>query len=99
MSLCNQSMNRAVAYSLLIAELDKYRQLDHAELVGLVNDESSMTQRGSDGLDYTISLWVRWHDSVTRDIAVSGAVAPADWASPHDRLDESFVVSPGASTA
>jgi hypothetical protein len=92
-------MNRAVAYSLLTIELDKYRRLGHAELVGLVNDETSMTQRGSDGLDYSITIWVRWHDRDTRDIAVSGAVGSADWASPHDRLDESFVVSSDSTMA
>ena len=92
-------MNRSVAYSMLTVELDKYRKLAHAELVALVNDETSWTRRGSDGLDYTITVWVRWHDPDADDIAVSGAVAPADWASPHDRLDESFVVSRGPSMA
>jgi len=92
-------MNRSVAYSLLTAELNTYRQLSHAELVALIGDETSTTHLGSDGLDYSISLWVRWHDRKTRDVAVSGAVALADWASPHDRLDESFVVSSDASVA
>ena len=92
-------MNRAVAYSLLTSELKTYRQLTHAELVALIGDESSLTRCGSDGLHYSITLWVRWHDPETGDIVVSGAVAPADWASPHDRLDESFVVSRDASMA
>jgi hypothetical protein len=31
--------------------------------------------------------------SVYNDIVVGGAVTPADWGSPHDRLEHSFVVS------
>lgn len=85
-------MNRAVAYALLTAELDTYRKISHADLVGLIGDETSITRCGSDGLEYSINLWVRWRDPNAGDVVVSGSVTPPDWGSPHARLDESFVV-------
>ena len=85
-------MNRSVAYSLLSDELEVYRAIPFKALVDVVGNESLILRRGMDGIDYSISLCVRWSDNSRRDLRVSGSVSPADWNAPHDRLDESFVV-------
>jgi len=92
-------MNRAEGYALLTVELNSYRQLAHAELVELIGDETSIMRRGSDGTHYSIELWVRWYDAAAQQVVVSGSVSPADWGSPHDRLDDSFVVSGDSSVS
>ncbi len=90
-------MNRVVAYSVLSAEFAGYRQLAYEQLVALVGGDESVVRRGEVGLDYTVEIAVRWRAIANGDVAVSGTVTPADWGSPHDRLDESFVVSSGTS--
>ena len=79
------------AYLLIADALDDFRRLKHSELVELIGYETSLIRCGADGLSYSISVWVRWHDIGAEEISVSASVAPADWGASHDRLDESFV--------
>jgi hypothetical protein len=86
-------MNRTEAYRILASELASYRELDHADIAALVGEELSRMKHGNDGCDYTVAVSIRWHSESNADVLVSGSVTLSDWGSPHDRLEDSFVVS------
>jgi hypothetical protein len=85
-------MNRVIAYELLTAELAVYRELAFSELRQLVGERSSRLVRGRDGVDYDLTVVVRWRLQEDGEIRVIGLIGEADWGSPHDSLDDTFVV-------
>jgi hypothetical protein len=85
-------MNHVIAYELLTRELAPYRNLAFEELRQLVGERSSRLIRGEDGVDYDLTIVVRWRVRDDGDIRVTGFIGEANWGGPHDTLDETFVV-------
>jgi hypothetical protein len=84
-------MGHVVAYKLLTAELAGYRQLSYEELRQLVGERTSRLVRGSNAIDYDLTVVVQ---AGKRDdeIRVTGFIGEANWGGPHDTLDEVFLV-------
>ena len=87
-----RAVNHVVAYALLTSELATYRNLRLEDLRQLLGQRSSRQRRGNDGVDYVVSVIVRWRTCEDGDIRVTGYVGEAAWGGPHDSLDETFVV-------
>jgi hypothetical protein len=85
-------MNHVVAYQLLAAELNAYRDLPYSELRQLVGDEVTRCALGEDGISYSLTTVVRWRLEVGGDITVSVFVGEASWGSPYDSLDDTIVI-------
>ena len=87
-------MNQPEAYKLLASELASLRESGYEELA-LQLGQSSRLLRASDGLVYSLYITIRWRNREHGDILVEGTIATAD-CGPLNRLDDSFVVSPGS---
>ncbi len=85
-------MNHVVAYQLLASELNSYRELPLPELRDLIGEESTRCVRGEDGVDYDLTVIVRWRFEINRDIAVTAFVGESSWGGPHDSLDDTIVI-------
>ena len=85
-------MNRAEAYILLNQSLDCYREKQYGELAAIVDEEIELLKTGTDAVNYTVTIWIRYRTKSSKDIVVSGTVGLADWSSPHDRFDDAFIV-------
>jgi len=85
-------MNHIVAYALLASELQAYRELPFPELSQLVGEQSTRCVRGEDGVEYDLTMLVRWRLSVDGDIRISGFIGESGWGRPHDTLDDTIVV-------
>ena len=60
----------------------------------MMGDDTNVDLRGTDGIDYSVTLSIRWYDEPGGDIVILGSVAPAQWGTRHDRIDDSYVVIP-----
>jgi hypothetical protein len=89
-------MNRIIAYELVTVELATYRSLPYDELRQLVGERTSRLVRGTDGIDYDLSIRVAWRHGTAGDINVAVLAGAADWGSPHDTLGDNIIVSPRA---
>jgi hypothetical protein len=85
-------MNHVIAYQLLASELQAYRALPFPELHQLVGEQSTRRVRGEDGVDYDLTMIVRWRLYDDGDIRVTGFIGESNWGGPHDRLDDTIVV-------
>jgi hypothetical protein len=85
-------MNHVVANQLLASELQAYRELPFPDLRQLVGERSTRHIRGKDGVDYDLTMIVRWRLSDDGDIRVIGFIGESNWGSPHDTLDDTIVV-------
>lgn len=85
-------MNHVIANQLLNAELQVYRELSFAELRQLAGEHSTRCIRGEDGVNYDVTMIVRWRRGEGGDIRVSGFVGESDWGSPHDTIDDTIVI-------
>jgi hypothetical protein len=84
-------MNHVVAYQLLTAELDNYRELPYEEVSHLVGAPlSRLVNR--DGADYEITTTVKRLKKTYGDIELRVTAHNADWGSPHDPVEETVVV-------
>lgn len=85
-------MNHPVAYKLLIDELKPYRNLSFEELSQLIGENSTRLVKGSDNVDYQLTIIVQLGRREDR-ISVTGFIGEANWGGPNDRMDEFFTVS------
>jgi hypothetical protein len=85
-------MNHVVAYELLTADLCGYRELPFEELRQLVGERTSRLARGSDAVDYELTVVVQLGER-DDEIRVTGFIGEANWGGPGDTLDEVFVVT------
>jgi hypothetical protein len=85
-------MNHVVAYRLLAAELNAYRELPFLELSQLVGKTSAHRKRGEDGVDYDLSAVVRWRLDVGGDVAITVSIGESSWGGPHDSLDDTIAI-------
>ncbi len=93
-------MDHVIANHLLASEFRAYRELPFPELRQLVGERSTRRIRGEDGVDYDLTMIVRWRLSDEGDIRVIGFIGVSSWGSPHDALDDTIVVpNPGAESA
>jgi hypothetical protein len=89
-------MDHLIAHELLAGELAAYRNLDFYHVRARLGE--CISYRNRDGIEYEITVIVRWCDLKDSDIRVIGVVAETTWGGPHDSLEDSFVVSwPGVS--
>jgi hypothetical protein len=86
-------MNHVIANELLNVELRAYRELPFSELRQLVGEKSTRSIRGQDGVDYDLTMTVRWRSEDGGDIYVQGFIGESNWGSPHDSLDDLIVIS------
>ncbi len=86
-------MNHVIGYELLAGALATYRNLSFAQLQTLVGEGSSHRKLAADGVDYDVSVRVRWCSVESADIRVIGTVNEAAWGGPHDSVDDTFVVT------
>jgi hypothetical protein len=86
-------MNHVVACKLLYDELAAYRDLDYDELQSLIGDYSSHRKLAEDGVEYEISVKVRWRFGAPGDIRIIGFVGEAAWGGPHNSVDDTIIVS------
>jgi hypothetical protein len=70
--------------------LADYRRLEIEELRELVGERLSRIVQGKDGVDYDLTVVVGWAPGGV--IRVTAFIGEATWGSPHDTLDETFVV-------
>src|SRR5262245_53524526 len=84
-------MNHVIACELLAAELAAYRNMRFDHLRALPGECISYRKR--DGIEYEITVIVRWRELEDSDIRVIGVVAETTWGAPHDSLEDSFIVS------
>ena len=85
-------MNHVIAYRLLASELQAYRGLPFPELRQLVGERTTRCVRGEDGVNYDLTLIVRWCLEDGGDIRVIGFIGESAWGSRHDTLDDTVVV-------
>jgi hypothetical protein len=87
-------MNHVIAYELLTAELNVYRDLAHEDLRQLVGECTPRMVRGKDGVDYDVATTVK--PSLGRDgcICVRAFIGEAAWGAPYDSVAEMITVSP-----
>jgi hypothetical protein len=85
-------MNHLIANHLLNAELQAYRELPFSELRQLVGERSTRRVRGEDGVNYDLTMIVRWHPDDECDIHVTGFIGESNWGGPHDTLYDTIVV-------
>jgi hypothetical protein len=86
-------MNHVIAYQLLASELNAFRELPSSELRQLIGEKSTRRVHGNDGVDYDLTVIVRWRLDVDGDIAITAFVGESSWGAPHDSLDDTIVVS------
>ena len=85
-------MNRSIANHLLALELRAYCELPFQELRQLVGEHTTRRIRGEDGVDYDLTMIVRWRLNGDSDIRVTGFIGESNWGSRHDTLDDTIVV-------
>ncbi len=85
-------MNHVVANHLLASELRTYGDLPFAELRQLVGEQSTRRVLGEDGVDYDLTVIVRWRLHDFGDICVTGFIGESNWGGPHDTLDDTIVI-------
>jgi hypothetical protein len=86
-------MNHVIAYQLLTAELNAYRELPIPKLRELIGKKSIRSVCGNDGVAYDLTVLVQWQSTVDGDIAITASAGESAWGAPHDSLDESIVIS------
>jgi hypothetical protein len=84
-------MDHVAAYAILTAELAGYRELPFEELCQLTGEQTGRLVRGSDAVDYALTVVVQPGDR-DDEIRVMGFIGEANWGSPNDTLDEVLVV-------
>jgi hypothetical protein len=90
-------MDQVVAYKLLATELSAYGTTPYQELCQLVGEQTTRIVRGADGVDYELSVHVRWRLSANSDIRVIASIwEVSNWGGPHERLDDTVVVHSAA---
>ena len=87
-------MNHVIAYELLTAELNVYRDLAYDDLRQLVGERASRMVRGKDGVDYDVATTVK--PSLRRDgsICIRAFIGEAAWGAPYDSVADMIIVSP-----
>ena len=85
-------MNHVVANQLLALELQTYRALPFPELRQLVGEQPTRHIRGKDGVDYDLTINVRWRFREHGDICVKGFIGESEWGNPHDLLEDAIIV-------
>lgn len=91
-------MNHVIANELLGSELQVYRQLPFSELCQLVGENSIRCISGKDGVNYDLTMIVRWHDNDS--VRVTGFIGESNWGGPNDTLDDTIIVpNPGRGVA
>jgi hypothetical protein len=85
-------MDHVIANHLIALELRAYRELPFPELRQLVGEHSTRRIRAKDGVDYDLTMIVRWRHADEGDIRVIGFIGESSWGSPHDTLDDTIVV-------
>jgi hypothetical protein len=90
-------MNHVIAYQLLFSELAAYRDLGYEQLQRLVGDCSSHRKVLKDGVEYELSVSIRWCNREQGDIRVIGIIGETTWGGPYDSVDDTIIVSRPAS--
>lgn len=67
-------MNNAEALELLRAELQSFRELDHAALVTRIGDTHVVERTGASGAEYQVDVEVVWDGRPDSDVMVIGSV-------------------------
>ena len=62
-------MNEEIGYSLIDAELQRFRALPHSQLVALIGSNENKEVVGPDGKTYQLEMDVLW-DGKSRDVRV-----------------------------
>ena len=88
------AMNHVIAYELLTAELNVYRDLAYDDLRQLVGERASRMIRGKDGVDYDVATTVTPSRRRDGSICVRAFVGEATWGTPCDSVADMIVVSP-----
>jgi hypothetical protein len=85
-------MNHVIAYELLSAELNAYRELSYQQLCQLIGDRTSRLIHGDDGADYDLTVVVQWRLNPAGDVRVTGSISEANWGGPHDTLEDIVII-------
>lgn len=87
-------MNHVIAYELLTAELNVYRDLAYDDLRQLVGERASRMVRGKDGIDYDVATTITPSPRRDGSICVRAFIGDAAWGAPNDSVADMIIISP-----
>ena len=90
-------MDKGEATSVLERQLERYRGLAYAELLGLLGEAVSLEVVGPGGTTYQVEIEAVWDGEPGGDLRVIGSIEDGGWWRAISPLTRDFIISPDGS--
>ena len=92
-----KSVDKGEAIAILERQLERYRGLAYAELLGLLDEPVSLEVVGPGGTTYQVEIDAVWDGEPGRDLRIMGMIDDGGWWRACAPLTSDFIISPDGS--